>query len=160
MSSVNKAVIIGNIGKDPETRTFQDGNKVVSFSVAATERWKSKDGEKKEKTEWINISITNQGLADIALKYLKKGSKVYIEGSISTRKWQDKEGNDRYTTEVVLKPFRGELVLLDSKKDSQSSSDDDYDRTPEPAPARGRTATKDEMEDEIPFNRHLDFVGA
>lgn len=122
--SVNKVIIVGNLGKNPETKTFQNGGKVCNFSVATSERWKDKaSGELKERTEWHNISITNEHLVDIAEKFLRKGSKVYIEGQLQTRKWTDKEGADRYTTEIVLRPFRGELTLLDSRKQDGDKSE-------------------------------------
>lgn len=120
MSSVNKAILIGNVGKDPEVRNFQDGTKVVSFSVATSESWKDKSsGERKERTEWHKVVIFNERLADVAAQYVKKGSRLYIEGAIQTRKWVDKEsGQDRYSTEIVLQKFRGELQLLDARKES------------------------------------------
>lgn len=114
--SVNKVVLVGNIGRDPEVRTMQDGSKVVSFSIATSEYWKDKvSGERKERTEWHRIVIFNPALAELAEKYLHKGSRVYLEGQLQTRKWQDQNGLERYTTEVVLPRFRGELVLLDSR---------------------------------------------
>ena len=114
--SVNKVILVGNLGKDPESRSFANGGKVVSFSVATSENWKDRaSGERKEKTEWHNVSIFSEGLARVAKSYLRKGSKVYLEGQLETRKWQDQSGADRYSTEVVLQRFRGELVLLDSR---------------------------------------------
>jgi single-strand DNA-binding protein len=114
--SVNKVILVGNLGKDPEVRTFQNGGKVVRFSIATSETWRDKQsGERKEKTEWHNISILNENIAKVAEQYLKKGSKVYIEGQLETRKWQDQTGADRYTTEVVVKQFRGEMTLLDGR---------------------------------------------
>jgi single-strand DNA-binding protein len=136
MSSVNKVILVGNLGKDPEVRAMTSGDKVVSFSIATSERWKNKDGEKQEKTEWHNIVIFNPNIAKIAEAYLHKGSKVYLEGSLHTRKWTDKNGNDKYTTEVVLQKFRGELALMDSKGEERAA-----------APA---AATAD-FEDSIPF---------
>jgi len=115
--SVNKVILVGNLGKDPESRTFANGGKVVSFSVATSENWKDRStGERKEKTEWHNISIFSEGLARVAEQYLKKGSKVYLEGQLQTRKWQDQSGQDRYSTEVVLQQYRGELTMLDGKQ--------------------------------------------
>ncbi|MBA2635738.1 MAG: single-stranded DNA-binding protein, partial [Sphingomonas sp.] len=109
-------ILVGNLGKDPETRTFANGGKVVSFSLATSENWKDKgSGERKEKTEWHNISIFNEGLAGVAERFLRKGSKVYVEGQLETRKWQDQSGNDRYTTDVVLRNFNSSMVLLDAK---------------------------------------------
>jgi len=114
--SINKVILVGNLGKDPESRTFQNGGKVVSFSVATSENWKDRNsGERKEKTEWHNVSIFSEGLARVAEQYLKKGSKVYLEGQLETRKWQDQSGNDRYTTDVVLRNFNSAMVLLDSR---------------------------------------------
>jgi single-strand DNA-binding protein len=112
--SLNKVMLIGNLGKDPEVRSFQNGGKVCNFSIATGETWKDKNtGEKREKTDWHNIAIFNENLVRIAEQYLKKGSKVYIEGALQTRKWQDQSGADKYTTEVVLQNFNGTLVLLD-----------------------------------------------
>ena len=115
--SVNKVILVGNLGKDPEARTFANGGKVVSFSLATSETWKDKgSGERKEKTEWHNISIFSEGLAGVAERFLKKGSKVYLEGQLETRKWQDQSGNDRYTTDVVLRNFNSSMVLLDARE--------------------------------------------
>ena len=114
MASVNKVILLGHLGKDPEVRAFPNGGKVVSFSLATSESWTDKaTGEKRERTEWHNVQITYDGLAGVAERFLRKGSKAYVEGQLRTRKWQDRDGNDRWTTEVVLAPFAGELVLLD-----------------------------------------------
>ena len=114
--SINKVIIVGNLGRDPEVRYSQAGDKIVNFSVATSERWKDKTtGEPREKTEWHRVVIFNERLADVAEKYLKKGSKVYVEGQLQTRKWTGNDGNERYTTEVVLQRFRGELTMLDSR---------------------------------------------
>ena len=114
--SVNKVIIVGNLGRDPEVRTFQNGGKVCNLRIATSENWKDRNtGERKERTEWHSVAIFSEPLARIAEQYLKKGSKVYIEGQLETRKWQDQSGQDRYTTEVVLRPYRGELTLLDSR---------------------------------------------
>lgn len=116
MSSVNKVILIGNLGNDPEVRQLPSGGKVVNMSVATSERWKDKaTGEQREKTEWHRVTIFSDGLAGVAEKYLRKGSKVYIEGALQTRKWQDKDGADRYSTEVVLQGFNATLVMLDGK---------------------------------------------
>jgi single-strand DNA-binding protein len=116
MAGVNKVILVGNLGKDPESRTFANGGKVVSFSLATSENWKDRNsGERKEKTEWHNISIFSEGLAGVAERFLRKGSKVYVEGQLETRKWQDQSGNDRYTTDVVLRNFNSSMVLLDAK---------------------------------------------
>jgi single-strand DNA-binding protein len=114
--SVNKVILVGNLGKDPEVRRLNSGDQVVSFSVATSETWRDKSsGERKERTEWHNVVIFNENLGKVAEQYCKKGTKVYLEGQLQTRKWQDQSGADRYTTEVVLQRFRGELQLLDSR---------------------------------------------
>ncbi|WP_370304192.1 single-stranded DNA-binding protein [Pseudooceanicola sp.] len=114
--SVNKVIIIGNLGRDPEVRTFQNGGKVCNLRIATSETWKDRNtGERRERTEWHSVAIFSEPLARIAEQYLKKGSKVYIEGQLETRKWQDQSGQDRYSTEVVLRPYRGELTLLDAR---------------------------------------------
>jgi single-strand DNA-binding protein len=113
MAGVNKVILVGNLGADPEARSLNNGGEVVNMRVATSESWKSKDGERQERTEWHNVVIFNENLGRVAKSYLRKGSKVYLEGQIQTRKWTDQSGNDRYTTEVVLQRFRGELVLLD-----------------------------------------------
>jgi single-strand DNA-binding protein len=111
--SVNKVIIVGNLGRDPEVRSFQNGGKVVNLRIATSETWRDKNsGERKERTEWHSVAIFNENLAKIAEQYLRKGSTVYIEGQLETRKWQDQSGQDRYTTEIVLRPYRGELTLL------------------------------------------------
>jgi single-strand DNA-binding protein len=114
--SVNKVILVGNLGRDPEVRTFQNGGKVCNLRIATSENWRDKaTGERKERTEWHSVAIFSEPLAKIAEQYLKKGSKVYIEGQLETRKWQDQSGQDRYSTEVVLRPFSGTLTLLDSR---------------------------------------------
>jgi len=123
---INKVIIVGNLGKDPEVRTFANGGKVCNFSVATSESWKDKQtGERKEKTEWHNISIYNEGLAGVAEKYLRKGSKVYLEGKLETRKWQDQSGNDRYSTDVVLKGFDSKMEMLDKPGGGQGGGSND-----------------------------------
>jgi len=113
--SVNKVILVGNLGRDPEVRSFQNGGKVVNLRIATSENWKDRTtGERKERTEWHSVAIFSEPLGRIAEQYLRKGSKVYIEGQLETRKWQDQSGQDRYTTEIVLRPYRGELTLLDS----------------------------------------------
>ena len=115
--SVNKVILVGNLGKDPEARSMNNGGEVVSFSIATSENWNDKQsGERKEKTEWHNIVIFNENLGKIAKQYLRKGSSVYVEGQLQTRKWTDQNGNDKYTTEVVLQRFRGELTLLGGRE--------------------------------------------
>jgi single-strand DNA-binding protein len=115
MAGVNKVILVGNLGADPEARSLNNGGEVVNLRVATSEQWKDKDGNRQERTEWHQVVIFNENLGRVAKSYLKKGSKVYLEGQIQTRKWTDNQGNDKYTTEVVLQRFRGELVLLDSR---------------------------------------------
>lgn len=116
--SVNKVILVGNLGRDPEVRTMQDGNPVVNLSVATSENWRDKNtGERREKTEWHRVVIFNENLAKVAQNYLKKGSKVYVEGQLQTRKWTDQSGVEKYSTEVVLQRFRGELTMLDGRND-------------------------------------------
>jgi single-strand DNA-binding protein len=124
--SVNKVILIGNLGKDPEIRTTQDGREIGNLTIATSETWKDKNsGERKEKTEWHRVTIFSPGLVTIAKQYLKKGSKVYIEGALQTRKWQDQAGQDRYTTEVVLQGFGSTLTMLDGKSGGGSSNESD-----------------------------------
>jgi single-strand DNA-binding protein len=144
MSSVNKVTLLGRLGKDPEVRNFGNGGRVVNFSVATSERWKDSDGNQKERTEWHNVAIFNEKLSEIAEKYLRKGAQVYLEGQLQTRKWQDQSGNDRYSTEVVLRPYRGELQLIGGKRD------DGDDTLANEAPRQRKTA--DDLDDDlIPF---------
>ena len=162
--SLNKVMLIGNLGKDPEVRSFANGGKVCSFSIATSENWKDKNtGEKREKTEWHNISIFNENLVRIAEQYLKKGSKVYIEGPLQTRKWQDQSGADRYTTEIVLQNYNGTLVLLDRAEGGGGgqrgggggyNQDDGYGGGG--GAARGGSPTKpsafdSDLDDDVPF---------
>ena len=116
MAGVNKVTLVGNLGADPEARSLNSGGEVVNMRVATSESWKDRDGNRQERTEWHNVVIFNENLGRVAKSYLRKGSKVYLEGQLQTRKWQDQSGNDKYTTEVVLQRFRGELVLLDSRE--------------------------------------------
>ena len=152
--SVNKCIIIGHLGRDPEVKTFQNGGKVVNLNIATSESWKDKaSGERKERTEWHRVSILNEGLAGIAEKYLKKGSRVYIEGQLETRKWQDQAGVEKFTTEIVLRPFRGEITLLDGKGDAQSGQQGGYlkpdaDQSGQHQSPLGESGSFD---DEIPF---------
>ena len=113
--SVNKVILVGNLGADPESRSFQNGGEVVNLRIATSESWKDRDGNKQERTEWHRVVIFNENLGKVAKSYLRKGSKVYLEGQLQTRKWQDNSGQDKYSTEVVLQRFRGELVLLDAR---------------------------------------------
>jgi single-strand DNA-binding protein len=163
--SVNKVILVGNLGRDPEVRSFNNGGKVVNLRIATSENWKDRNsGERKERTEWHSVAIFNENLARIAEQYLKKGSKVYIEGQLETRKWQDQSGQDRYTTEVVLRQFRGELTLLDGRDGGGSGGGDDrggyggggggggygggYDGPPSGNGGGGRGG---DLDDEIPF---------
>lgn len=138
--SVNKAILIGNLGRDPEVRSMSNGGKVVTLNLATSESW-VKDGQKQEKTEWHRVVIFNEGLAGVAEKYLRKGSKVYVEGTIQTRKWTDQSGAEKYTTEIVLQKFRGELAMLGGQNDV------DGGRT---AP-QGYASAPVDLDDEIPF---------
>jgi single-strand DNA-binding protein len=154
--SVNKVILIGNLGRDPEIRTFQNGGRVANFSIATSESWKDKQsGERKERTEWHRISVLNENLVGVVERYVKKGSKVYIEGQLETRKYE-KDGREVYTTEVVLRPFRGELTLLDRREGSGSGAND-YEEPQQMAasgggfPASGGSAPRNTMDDEIPF---------
>jgi len=144
--SVNKVILIGNLGKDPEVRRMTSGEPVVNLSVATSETWRDKaSGERKERTEWHRVVIFNENLAKVAEQYLRKGAKVYLEGALQTRKWTDKEGAERYSTEVVLQRFRGELVMLDSRGEGGGARERVGGSE---APA---SFQRDEMEDEIPF---------
>jgi len=149
--SVNKVILVGNLGRDPEVRRLTSGDPVVNLSVATSESWRDKaSGERKEKTEWHRVVIFNENLAKVAEQYLKKGSKVYIEGQLQTRKWTDKDGAEKYSTEVVLQKYRGELTMLDGRSDGG-------DRSERPALAgsggsdAGRSFERGELDDEIPF---------
>ena len=155
--SLNKVLLIGRLGKDPELREFPSGGKVCSFSLATSETWKdSSTGERQERTSWHNIAIFNERLAEIAEQYLRKGSQVYIEGQLETRKWQDQAGNDRYTTEVVLKNFRGELTMLGGRSDDVPNMSNQQNETQpyqsiEPSGSNETNIGPDELDDEIPF---------
>lgn len=162
-SSVNKVILIGNLGRDPEVRHSNDGNKIVNLSIATSEAWKDKaTGERRDRTEWHRVVIFNPNLAEVAEKYLQKGSKVYLEGQLQTRKWTDQEGHERYTTEVVLSRFRGELTLLDRRDTLGSEGAQDYEVSsmgtsslggPEASHKRPATPPPlaEDLEDEIPF---------
>jgi single-strand DNA-binding protein len=142
--SVNKVILIGNLGKDPEVRHTQDGRPIVTFSVATSEQWKDKNtGERRERTEWHRIVIFNEGLARVAEQYLKKGAKVYIEGQLQTRKWTDQNGQEKYTTEVVLQGFNSAMTMLDGKRDGGSPI--------EYSGAGEKSGQSFELDDEIPF---------
>jgi single-strand DNA-binding protein len=145
--SVNKVILVGNLGKDPETRRMQSGDPVVNLSIATSETWRDKSsGERKEKTEWHRVVIFNKNLAEVAEKYLRKGSKVYVEGSLQTRKWTDKDGQEKYSTEIVLQNFRGELTMLDTKGGEGGGGRERVGAGEAPA-----SFQREEMDDEIPF---------
>ena len=156
MSSVNKVILLGNLGRDPEIRSMQSGKKMASFSIATSKRWKDKNTqEQRENTQWHNIVVFNEGLVEVIEKYLKKGSKIYVEGELSTRKYQDKDGNDRYTTEVVLQGYNSNLTMLGSANTSSStlensiqnkSNDDQSDISL--SSSKNDTSN---MDDDIPF---------
>jgi single-strand DNA-binding protein len=146
--SVNKVILVGNLGKDPEVRRMQSGDPVVNLSLATSETWRDKSsGERKEKTEWHRVVIFNKNLAEVAEKYLRKGSKVYVEGSLQTRKWTDKDGAEKYSTEIVLQNFRGELTMLDSKGGEGGGQG----RVSSGAGEAPANFDRSEMDDEIPF---------
>ncbi len=154
--SVNKVILVGNLGADPEVRTFQNGGKVVNLRIATSETWKDRNtGERQERTQWHSVAIFSEPLGRIAEQYLRKGSKVYLEGQLETRKWQDQSGNDRYTTEVVLRPYRGELTLLDSRG-SGGGGGGGGGFAPDPQGGAGGgygggSAPAGDLDDEIPF---------
>lgn len=156
--SVNKVILIGRLGKDPDVRTMQSGDKVVSFGLATSESWRDKaSGERKEKTEWHNVVIFNENLARVAEQYLKKGSSCYIEGQLQTRKYTDKDGNERQTTEVVLQRFRGELTLLDKRSDDageapkKAEGSDGLSRYQAAKEGRAPAGTANDFDTDIPF---------
>lgn len=147
--SVNKVILIGNLGRDPEVRTFQNGGKVCNLRIATSETWKDKQsGEKKERTEWHQVAVMNDALVGICERFLKKGSKVYIEGQLETRKWQDQSGADRYSTEVTLRPYSGTLTMLDGPSGGRDDAGG-YDQSPDSG-AGGRPSNYDDGGD-IPF---------
>ncbi len=158
--SVNKVILIGNLGRDPEIRSTQDGMRIATLAVATSENWRDKmSGERKERTEWHRVVIFNERLAEIAEKYLRKGSKIYVEGALQSRKWTDNSGQERYTTEVVLGRFRGDLTMLDGARGAgggvaEPGYEESYagglDSPQAAAPARGRTP-RDDLDDDIPF---------
>jgi len=159
--SVNKVILVGNVGQDPEVRQFQNGGQVCSFSLATSENWKDKNtGERREKTEWHRISIFNEGLVRVVQSYVKKGSKLYIEGQLETRKWQDKNGQDRYTTEVVLRGYGGNLTMLDSRNSEGAGGGRGYSQDSVAYGNQGGGARQmdgppqdfsQDLDDEIPF---------
>lgn len=149
--SVNKVILVGNLGRDPEVRSTQDGAKIVQLSLATSESWNDRaSGERRERTEWHRVVIFNERVAEVAEKYLHKGSKIYVEGQLQTRKWQDKEGLDRYTTEIVLGRFRGELTMLDTRSSEAGGYGGGPSEAPVAAGAGGGGGASD-LDDEIPF---------
>lgn len=153
--SVNKVILVGNVGKDPEIRNTQNGGKIVNLTLATSETWNDKaSGERKERTEWHRIVIFNEKLGDVAEKYVTKGTKLYVEGSLQTRKWTDQSGQEKYTTEIVLQAFNGTIQILTSKAESQSQGTRQPDRTSQQnaysAPAKSNDPFAD-LDDEIPF---------
>jgi single-strand DNA-binding protein len=154
--SVNKVILLGNLGRDPEIRSMQSGKKMASFSIATSKRWKDRSTqEQKENTSWHNIVVFNEGLVDVIEKYIKKGSKIYVEGELSTRKYQDKDGNDKYTTEVVLQGYNSTLTMLDSRNSgsasieeapNSSSSDSKLEDSSD-----SQVSDSQDLDDDIPF---------
>jgi len=151
--SVNKVILVGNLGRDPEIRSTQDGREIANMALATSESWKDKNtGERKEKTEWHRIVVFNEGLVNVIKNYVKKGSKLYIEGALQTRKWTDKDGNEKYSTEVVLQGFNSVLTMLDSKGSRDNSASEPSGGSYTSAPAAKQPAAAAEMlDDEIPF---------
>ena len=148
-NSLNRAQLIGNLGRDPEMRSKQDGSTVVTFNLATSESWKDKHtGERVERVEWHKVVVFNDRLCDLAGKFLRKGSKVFVEGQLKTRKWTDNAGNDRYVTEIHLTPFNGTLTLLDSKRDAEDRT---AHREPATVGAGGEAGNASDLDDEIPF---------
>lgn len=165
--SVNKVILIGNLGQDPEIRSFQNGGKIANLRIATSETWKDRNtGERKERTEWHTVAIYSEPLVRVAEQFLKKGSKVYVEGQLETRKWQDQNGNDRYSTEVALRPFRSELTMLDGRggagggggRDESygggyggQSSGGGYSSGGGGQPSGGQSTNRPDFDDDIPF---------
>ncbi len=150
--SVNKVILVGRLGQDPEVRFMNDGGKVVNLSLATSESWKDKQtGERRERTEWHRVVIFNEALANIAEQYCRKGSTVYLDGQLQTRKWIDQQGIEKYTTEIVLQRFRGELTLLGSKSDNSSAPPSYGEAQPANKPAQNTPAATADSDDEIPF---------
>ncbi len=149
--SINKVILVGNVGQDPDIRSTSDGREIANFSIATSESWKDKaTGEKKEKTEWHRIVIFSQGLVGIVKNYVKKGTKLYIEGSLQTRKWTDNQGVEKFTTEIVLQNFNSTLQILDGRERGSSSSDS-YSSGNSSAKPRNNDVAVEETDDEIPF---------
>jgi single-strand DNA-binding protein len=157
MAGVNKVILVGNLGADPEARSLNSGGEVVNMRVATSENWKDRDGNRQERTEWHNVVIYNENLGRVAKSYLKKGSKVYLEGQLQTRKWTDQSGQDRYSTEIVLQNYRGELQLLDSRDGGggRGAFNDEFEDAGG-APSRGASrpqpaAFDTDLDDDVPF---------
>ncbi len=164
MAGVNKVILVGNLGDDPEARSLNNGGEVVNLRVATSESWKDREGQRQERTEWHRVVIFNENLGKVAKSYLKKGSKVYLEGQIQTRKWQDQSGADRYSTEIVLQRFRGELVLLDSRggggggfgggggdEYGSAGGGGDFGGSAPRAQSRPAPAFDSDLDDDVPF---------
>ena len=154
--SVNKVILLGNLGRDPEIRSMQSGKKMASFSIATSKRWKDRNTqEQKENTSWHNIVVFNEGLVDVIEKYIKKGSKIYVEGELSTRKYQDKDGNDRYTTEVVLQGYNSNLTMLDSRNIGPTSTEDTSSSSSLDSQSEdlhdSKVPDSQDLDDDIPF---------
>ena len=152
VGSVNKVILLGNLGRDPEIRSMQSGSKMASFSIATSKRWKDKNTqEQKEKTSWHNVVVFGDGLVNIVENYVKKGSKIYVEGELQTRKWQDQDGNDKYTTEVILQGYNCNLTLLDSRNNTNQSSEITQKPSTTNENIETQTSDSEDSEEDIPF---------
>ena len=152
VGSVNKVILLGNLGRDPEIRSMQSGSKMASFSIATSKRWKDRNTqEQKEKTSWHNIVVFGDGLVNIVEKFVKKGSKIYVEGELQTRKWQDPDGNDKYTTEVILQGYNCNLTLLDSRNNNNQSSEISQEPSIAGKNLESQTSDSEDSEEDIPF---------
>ena len=152
VGSVNKVILLGNLGRDPEIRSMQSGSKMASFSIATSKRWKDKNTqEQKEKTSWHNIVVFGDGLVNIVEQYVKKGSKIYVEGELQTRKWEDQDGNDRYTTEVILQGYNCNLTLLDSRNNTKQPSEITQESSIVDEKTESQTSDSEDSEEDIPF---------
>ena len=152
VGSVNKVILLGNLGSDPEIRSMQSGSKMASFSIATSKRWKDRNTqEQKEKTSWHNVVVFGDGLVNIVENYVKKGSKIYVEGELQTRKWQDQDGNDKYTTEVILQGYNCNLTLLDSRNNTNQSSEITKESSITDESTESQTSDSEDPEEDIPF---------
>ena len=152
VGSVNKVILLGNLGRDPEIRSMQSGSKMASFSIATSKRWKDKNTqEQKEKTSWHNVVVFGDGLVNIVENYVKKGSKIYVEGELQTRKWQDQDGNDKYSTEVILQGYNCNLTLLDSRNNTNQSSEKTQGTSIADENLESQTSDSEDPEEDIPF---------